>query len=140
MQILVDTGVALDVQLRREPWLTDAAAIWEAMEEQLVTGWLTASSLTDIFYLVRRAVDIAAAQAAVRLCLKTFAICTVDRAALEDALALPGADFEDNLQIACAVLAQLDGIVTRNAKGFRDASLAIFTPAELRAKLGSSEE
>lgn len=77
----------------------------------------TASSLTDIFYVARRITDISQAQQAVRICLQAFEICPVDRRGLELALTLPGSDFEDNLQIASALLSGLDAIVTRDPSG-----------------------
>ena len=75
-----------------------------------------------------------------RLCLKTFTICTVDRATLEAAADLSGTDFEDNLQIACATLARLDAIVTRDQQGFRDSIIPAFTPTELLATLNPPQE
>ncbi len=140
MQILFDTSVVLDVLLRREPWRAEASAAWRAIDDERITGWLTASSLTDIFYIVRRASDLKSAQDSVRMCLKRFEVCVVDRRALEDAEALPGSDFEDNLQIACATRAELDAIVTRDKDGFRDCVIRVFTPAELLAELNSTEE
>lgn len=98
MQILFDTNVVLDVLLRREPWRAEAAAVWEAIDDEHITGWLTASSLTDIFYIVRRSSSLAAAHDAVRFCLKIFVICAVDRTVIEDAVALPGPDFEKSSQ------------------------------------------
>jgi predicted nucleic acid-binding protein len=135
MQILLDTSVVLDVLLRRAPWQAEASLVWQAVDEGHVMGCLTASTLTDIFYIVRRASNLQAAQDCVRLCLKTFAICTVNRAALEAAVDLSGADFEDNLQIACAMLAGLDAIVTRDQEGFRDSLVPVMTPAELLTSL-----
>ena len=140
MQILMDTSVILDVLLRRTPWLTDSLLVWRAIDTERLTGWLTASSLTDIFYIVRRASNLQAAQDAVRLCLKTFTICTVDRATLEAAADLSGTDFEDNLQIACATLARLDAIVTPDQQGFRDSIIPAFTPTELLATLNPPQE
>jgi predicted nucleic acid-binding protein len=54
---------------------------------------------------------------------------------LEIATTLPGSDFEDNLQIACAVEAKLDAIVTRNPKDFADSPVPVLTPTELLALL-----
>ncbi len=45
--------------------------------------------------------------------------------------ALPGSDFEDNLQIACAQAAGLDLIVTRDAAGFTHATLPVVAPPDI---------
>jgi len=39
-------------------------------------------------------------------------------------------------QIACADLANLDAIVTRDRKGFKIAAMLVLTPAELLKQLG----
>lgn len=139
-QVLFDTNVVLDALLNRSPWVTDAAACWQASDDGNIMGCLTASTLTDVFYIARKQKGAEAARAAVRVCLDAFAICAVDRLSLECAIDLPGSDFEDNLQIACATLASLDAIITRDKDGFRDSVLAVLTPAELLAQLNLTEE
>ncbi len=72
---------------------------------------------------------------AIKLCLDSFQICTVDKQTLERATDLEGNDFEDNLQIACALSSGLDAIVTRNKADFKTAAIAVMEPAELLRQL-----
>ena len=51
-----------------------------------------------------------------------------------------GIDFEDNLQIACAVEATLDAIVTRNPKDFAGSPVPVLTPAELPVLLAKAPD
>ena len=139
-QVLFDTNVVLDALLKRAPWDADSAACWQASDDGEILACLTASALTDIFYIARKQKGLNVARDAIRLCLDAFAICSIDRRALEEATDLPGDDFEDNLQITCATLAGLDAIVTRDKDGFRDSLIPVFTPAELVTKLNSTEE
>ena len=134
-QVLFDTNVVLDTLLKRTPWEADAAACWQACEDGKIKGCLTATTLTDIFYLARKIKGQDAARDAIRLCLNTFAIGIVDRQALELAIDLPGSDFEDNLQISCATLAKLDLILTRDKNGFKDATILILSPDEFVTQL-----
>jgi predicted nucleic acid-binding protein len=140
MQVLFDTNVVLDALLKRPPWEAGAAACWKASDEGRIMGCLTASTLTDIFYISRKLKGIDVARDAVRICLDAFAICIVDRQALELAIDLPADDFEDNLQIVCATLAGLDAIVTRDKDGFQGSTIAVLTPSELLAQLKLTEE
>ena len=71
---------------------------------------------------------------------ESLAILSVDRTTLEMATTFPGSDFEDNLQIACAMEATLDAIVTRNAKDFAGSPVQIMTPAELLALLAKAPD
>jgi predicted nucleic acid-binding protein len=140
IQVLFDTNVILDALLKRAPWEVDSAACWKASDEGRIMGCLTASALTDIFYISRKLKGIDVARDAVRICLDAFAICIVDRQSLEQAIELPSDDFEDNLQIACAILAGLDAIVTRDKDGFQGSTIAVLTPTELLTQLNLTEE
>ena len=55
-----------------------------------------------------------AARQIVRACLDTLTILSVDRPTLEAAYALGSLDYEDAVQIACAVRHGLDAIITRD--------------------------
>ena len=76
------------------------------------------------------------ALAAVRSIAGSLILVSVDYRAVRRALALPGNDFEDNLQIACAEIASLDLIVTRDPDGFRDSPVPAHSPAEVLALIG----
>jgi predicted nucleic acid-binding protein len=110
-RLLFDTNVVLDVLLNREPWVTESYTLWQAQNQGRLVGFVSASTITDIFYVSRRIAGIDKAFTAVRLCLETFEICSVDRKTLEQAEQLPGNDFEDNVQIACAIMIGLEAIV-----------------------------
>lgn len=135
MPVLLDTNIVLNVLLNRQPWVTESAAVWQANDRGQLVAYIVASALTDIFYVACRLTNLETAHKAVRLCLGAFEICTVDRQALEHAQNLPGNDFEDKLQIACAEIAGLDAIVTRDSAGFKAASVSVLSPAELLARL-----
>lgn len=135
MRVLLDTNVVLDVLLKREPWVADSAAAWGASDEGRIIGHITATTLTDIFYVSRKLAGLEVARQAVRTCLDAFEVCAVDREALEQADAMSGNDFEDNLQIACAVIANLDAIITRNKDDFENAPTPALSPSELMTQL-----
>jgi predicted nucleic acid-binding protein len=137
MRVLLDTNVLLDALLDREPWSEAAAAIWTAHDEGRLEAWITASSLTDIFYIGRRIKGHDVAREAVRLCLATFNVCPVDAATLQAADRLLGEDFEDNLQIACALASDLDGIVTRDPSDFAGSPIRVLAPSEVLDRLAS---
>jgi predicted nucleic acid-binding protein len=136
MRILLDTNVVLDVLLNREPWVAEASAIWQANDDGRLVGFLMASALTDIFYVARRLVGRDAARIAVQTCLDAFEFCPVDRRTLELAHLLSGTDFEDNLQMVCAEMAQVDAIVTRDPDDFKTSSVLALTPTQILAQLG----
>jgi predicted nucleic acid-binding protein len=135
MHILLDTNIILDVLLKREPWLDDSAAIWQASDDGAVKVWITASVLTDVFYVVRRHADLATARRAMQICLDAFQIAGIDRGTLEHANVLKGTDFEDNVLIACADRAGVGAIVTRDPTGLKQSKVKVLSPQQCLALL-----
>lgn len=123
LRVLVDTNVVLDWLVDRKPWSDAAQPLWDARDAGLVIAYLPASVVTDIFYIVRRQANI------------TVAFAAVDAVLLLQARALPGNDFEDNVQIACAVNAGLDLIVTRNLADFRTSPIPAIEPSQIASYL-----
>lgn len=134
-QLLFDTNIALDVLLDRLPWVVDASDLLQRREGGEIEAHIAAVSVTNVFYVVRRIAGIDSARESVRRCLDLFTIALVDGRVLQDADAMPGADYEDNVQIACAAAAGLDAIVTRDPAGFAGAPLPVWTPAEALRQL-----
>lgn len=130
MRILLDTNVLLDVLLNRTTWATSAAQIWDMCIEGHFQGYVCASSCTDIFYIARRLTNLVRARAAVRLCLESFEICAVDHRVLVTADSMPGSDFEDNVEMACAILNDIDVIITRDPDDFKASSVRAMTTDE----------
>lgn len=54
MKALIDTNIVLDYLLQREPFFRDADQTFQAINTGQVTGYVTATTLTDIFYISRK--------------------------------------------------------------------------------------
>ena len=134
-RVLLDTNVVLDALLERHPWVVEAKTIWAAHLDYRIAAHITATSLTDIFYLSRRLVDRTRAWIAVGTCIDQLYILPVGLPVLQAAARIGDGDFEDHLQITSAVAANLDAIVTRDGAGFRNSPISVLTPAQLIAQL-----
>ncbi len=139
MKALLDINVILDVILVRAPGYEEAAQIWDAAYTHDFIAGIAAFTVPTVFYIVHRDTDLVHAHSTVAACLNTLEILPVARSTLEAAQLLPGEDFEDNLQMACAVESRMDCIVTRDPGGFRGVSLPVYTPAEFLAILAQSK-
>jgi predicted nucleic acid-binding protein len=62
MRILIDTNVVLDFLQEREPFVEDAAKLFEKIDAGEKSGFIAATTITNIYYIVRKAVGIVAAQ------------------------------------------------------------------------------
>ncbi len=136
MRVLVDTNIILDDFLEREPFVEDAAGLMEAIESERIVGYVTATTLTNIFYIARRQTrSVELARQAVSETLTLMEVCWVDRVILEAAFSSNLRDFEDAVQLACAMASRLDVIITRNAQDFAGATLPILSATELLESL-----
>jgi predicted nucleic acid-binding protein len=136
MNVLLDTNVVLDLLLVREPWRIEAEAVAGAAADGRIVAHVGASSITDIFYISRKLVGADQARLIVRACLDTLQIVADTRDILDAADRRAGSDFEDNLQVECAIAAGLDAIITRDPTGFLSSPIAAITPAQLLTRLG----
>jgi predicted nucleic acid-binding protein len=136
MRVLFDTNVLLDAILAREPFVADAIVLLQAVETGTIHGFMSATTITDVHYLVGQQTKSAeTAMTAVTQLLALMEICAVDRETLERAVSLELADFEDAIQIACAIGLSLDAIVTRDVSGFTGSPIPVLSPDALKSQL-----
>ena len=128
LRVLVDTNVILDWLFERKPWMDEAQPLWDARSAGDVIMYVPASTLTDIFYIGRKLTNIPQAFGGIDRVFAAFNIIPVNAQLLRNARTLPGNDFEDNVQIACAQAANLDLIVTRNTDDFAHAPIPAIEP------------
>lgn len=57
MMIMCDTNVILDVLLEREPFVNDSCKVLSFCEEHQINGFVSASSVTNIYYVTRNKKD-----------------------------------------------------------------------------------
>ncbi len=131
MNVLFDTNVVLDVLLGREPFVHDSAQTMALVERGEVRGSLCATTVTTLFYLCHRALDVRQARIHVGALLDLFDVAPVTRVVLAEALEAAFADYEDAVLHAAARHAGCHAIVTRNVRDFAAASLPIYVPREL---------
>lgn len=132
MRVLIDANIVLDFLLQREPFFQDAELLFQAIDVGEVVGYVTATTLTDIFYISRRHTrSIEQARQAVSETLAAMMICSVDRVVLESAFNSGLADFEDAVQIFSAVAQGLEAIVSRDAQGFLSSPIPVLSIQEL---------
>jgi len=139
VNVLVDTNILLDFLLQREPFFHDAERLFQAIDSGQVIGYATATTLTDIFYIARRHTgSMEQARQAVLDTLTAMDICPVNRQVLETAFGSGFDDFEDAIQVACAVTQRLDAILTRDSQGFVNSSIPVLSVQECLQRLEDS--
>jgi predicted nucleic acid-binding protein len=131
LKIIFDTNVVLDVLLDREPFSTSAALLFSKVERGELSGYLCATTVTTIHYLMCKALGTRHGQEHVGKLLSLFEIAPVNRAVLEGALTSNFTDFEDSVIHEAALHMGMQALVTRDSNGFKRAKIPVYSPDEL---------
>lgn len=138
MKILLDTNIILDDALEREPFLEASEQVLVLVEQGQVEGYISASTFSDLYYIIRRARGREWTLTYLRQLVNFCQVATVDSTAINMALNLNFRDFEDAIQYSAAVLNHLDAIITRNPGDFPVTVPRIITPEQLIEELTNS--
>ncbi|MFN6483211.1 MULTISPECIES: PIN domain-containing protein [unclassified Nostoc] len=132
---MLDTNIIVDDALEREPFLEASEQVLVLVEQGQVEGYISASTFSDLYYIIRRARGREWTLTYLRQLVNFCRVATVDSTAINMALNLNFRDFEDAIQYSSAVLNHLDAIITRNPRDFPVATPRIITPEELIQEL-----
>ncbi|MDR2493306.1 MAG: PIN domain-containing protein [Coriobacteriales bacterium] len=136
MKVLIDTNVILDALMVRQPWAESAQNILRAVAGEKVEGFITASTITDIYYLLDRGLkDKMRTKQVVLALLSSISVLDVNGTDCRKAFELPMSDYEDALLAYCGKRHRVDLIVTRNPKDFVGSPVNALSPDELLKKL-----
>lgn len=137
MRALLDTDVILDLLLDRPGFADSAAELWVADEQGRMDAYISAITPVNVFYIARKLKGAETARQAVGELLSALRVCALNQADLQTAMSLPMTDFEDAVQVACAMANQIDVIITRNLTDYKNAPLPAFSPPDFLARLAS---
>jgi len=131
MRVLIDTNIILDVLLNRREFLEDSSAVVKLLLERKYRGFVAATTLTNVYYIVHRATKRTdEAMTAVNKTLQWCEVAPVNRRVLDVARSSGMKDFEDAVQVAAAQDFGIDIVVTRDKAGFGDSGLQVYSPEE----------
>ena len=131
MKVLIDTNVIIDTALRRKPFLVDSDQVLFFAQTERFDGYVSASSITDLYYILRKRIGHLSALIFLRRLVTVCKIASVDQTVIEAALVSDFKDFEDAIQNYTAIAVALDAIVTRNTQDFSQSNLQVLTPGQL---------
>jgi len=131
MRALIDTCVIIDALQNREPFAQEAQQIFFTIANKHATGYISAKSVLDIYYLIHRSTH---SDEATRKILKTllglFDILDTTQLDCRQALSSDISDYEDAVMCETAKRCDVDCIVTRNQKDYAKSEVTVYSPAE----------
>jgi predicted nucleic acid-binding protein len=131
MTVIIDTNIILDVLLKREQFLEKSSHMILLSEKKIIDGYVTASAITDIFYITSMTFkDKKKTMSLIKDLLKTIKIAPVTEKEIYRAVDLDWNDFEDAVQYTTGECIQADYIITRDVRGYANSGIPAVQPAD----------
>jgi predicted nucleic acid-binding protein len=138
-KVLIDTDVILDFFFDRKPFSDHAAQILALCESNEITGFITSVIISNVYYLLRQTAPHEKVIKKLVQLTSITEVLTTDKTIIIKALNSGFKDFEDALQnFSAEISGDIDIIITRNIKDFKNSSLGILTPENyLKTRIAS---
>ena len=130
MNLLIDTNVILNMVFKRCGF-DDAVILFRKIKESNNNAFVTASTVTDLFYIIRKEMhDTDKTYAVMENIFKLVGVLAVTEEDIQLAFEQKRKDFEDCVQYTTAKNNRMDYIVTANQKDYEDSTLVVVSPKE----------
>lgn len=133
-RLLIDTNIVMDLLSKREKFYDEAAALFSRADKKELV--LTISSLTfaNTNYILTKLKSAKEAREILRKFKVLVELLNLDDKVTELALSDESfPDFEDGLQYYSAIENQIDVIITRNKKDFKNSKIPVLSTKEFLA-------
>lgn len=137
--VLFDTNIILDALASRKPYNREAEQLFLLVAKEQITGFITANSVTDIYYLIRKNLSENDARKAIRNLLLLFEIVDITKNDCEIAIDIDNSDYEDAILLVCANKSKIETIVTRDKEFLNYQDFNIVKPNILLSEFNSSD-
>ncbi|WP_158859124.1 type II toxin-antitoxin system VapC family toxin [Lunatibacter salilacus] len=140
-KLFVDSDVVIDFFTDRDPHANPASELFELNEQKKVTIFISAVSVNNIYYIVRRFLGHKKTIEVVETLTEMTEIVGTTKKEIIEALKSNFSDYEDSVQYSSALTINgLDAIITRNIKDYKNSSIAIMTPLNFLTMKAKSEK
>ena len=137
--VLFDTNIILDALASRKPYNREAEQLFLLVAKEQITGFITANSVTDIYYLIRKNLSENDTRKAIRNLLLLFEIVDITKNDCEIAIDIDNSDYEDAILLVCANKSKIETIVTRDEEFLNYQDFNIVKPNILLSEFNSSD-
>ena len=130
--VFADTNILIDLLADRPPYSKFATELFDLAEKRKVKLYTSSHSYATTHYLLKKYIGETALREALLSLLEFIELIPIDITIIKKSLLSKHKDFEDAIQIfAASTIVDIDFIVTRNLKDFKDAEIMVLPPDEL---------
>ncbi|MDZ4072901.1 MAG: PIN domain-containing protein [Sediminibacterium sp.] len=135
-KIFIDTNILVDLIADRKPFSKYAIEIFNLAENKKIRLYTSSHSIATTYYLLKKFIDDKSLRGILLSLFEFVTVIPVDEQVLSKGLRAKQKDFEDAIQVYCAITVEkIDCIVTRNIKDFKGVEIPVLAPDELFSKI-----
>lgn len=128
--IFIDTNMAMDLLLERQPFYNDAASLFSLAELKYISLTFSSLGFSTLDYIISKKVGKGKSKLILKRFLPLVKVLAVDEDIVEQALNSDFTDFEDAIQYEVAKRNDQDVIITRNIKDYKKSDIPVFLPGD----------
>lgn len=137
MTVFLDSNIILDILMKNEEFYSESKTLLALADNRFIEFFISASSITDIYYIANKYVkDASKVRAYLIDLLDIVSIAGIDETCIKNALNSSWKDFEDAVQNEASIQIGADYFVTRNAKDYKATFSQLITPTEFLNSFG----
>ncbi len=130
--IFVDTNILIDILADRQPFSKSAIEIFGLGIQNKINLFTSSHSIATTHYLLKKYISEKELRKIIYSLLDYIDVISIDVSIIKKSLLSDHKDFEDAIQIFAAnSIKNIDYIVTRNIKDFKNADVIVLPPDEL---------
>jgi len=135
VNLFIDTNILIDITADRKPFVQWAIKIFADANQGKWILYTSSASVLTTYYILEKYVGHKRAKETIRILLQRLSIQDIKKEQLLKGLISDFKDYEDAVQHECALTCQdIDYIVTRNKKDFKNSIIKVVSPEELYIK------
>ena len=129
--VFIDTNILVDVFANRKPFVENSLKIYNLCIKRKIKLFTSSNTITTIHYILKKTISEDKARVAIEHIVEYAEIIPVDITIIRKSLKSNHKDFEDAMQIVAAEsISDMDCIVTRDLKDYKNAQIDVLTPDE----------
>ena len=132
-KILVDTNIVLDLLAKRESFFIEAQELFTLSDKKKIKLFVSSLTFANTYYVLSQSLKIENARKILRKFKVLVEVLPMDDKIIDLSLDSEFNDFEDAIQYYSAIENDLNLIITRNLKDFKQSKIPVLTAKDYLA-------
>jgi predicted nucleic acid-binding protein len=139
-KLLIDTNIVLDLLAKREPFYSDSAKLFSLADKKLVKLAVSSLTVANTHYTLMKVKNATESKSILRKLKLLVDVLSLDDKVINLAMNdTDFEDFEDGIQYFSAIENNIDIIITRNLKDFKNSLIPVMTAGQYLKSIESTK-